>query len=94
LLKGKANVLIYDPLVEEANLKNYEEKGVIIAPTLKIAVEGANACVITSNAPEFIKLKHWKRLSGNETVLIDGRRILNSSVNEDKYYAIGRAKPH
>lgn len=91
LLKGKANVLIYDPLVDAANLKSYEDKGVRIALTLKAALEGADAWVITSNAPEFDKLEDWKELSKGRIVIVDGRRILKGSVNEDRYYAVGRS---
>ncbi len=90
LLKRKALITIYDPLVNGANLKNYQDKGVIIASTLKMAVRKAEVCIISSNAPEFQKLKHWGKFAKN-LIVIDGRRILKSSIGENGYYAIGRS---
>lgn len=95
LLKRGANITIYDPLVREGNLTSYSDQGVIIAPTLKSAVEGADICIIASNASEFKKLKVFKQPSKKKTIIVDGRRILKipkSSEAMIDYYAIGLPK--
>lgn len=93
LLKRKAYVTIYDPLVNAAKLKSYSDKGVVISSTLKDAVRKANVCIIASNATEFNKLKHWKEFFKEHQVIIDGRRILQMPKDsEEKYYAVGLAK--
>ena len=93
LLKRKASVIIYDPLVDDDILKNYQDKGVMIAKTLKIAVEAADGCIFASNAPEFSKLKELKKLSKKDIVIVDGRRILKiPKESEQKYFAVGLAK--
>lgn len=92
LLKRKAKVTIYDPLVDAANLKSYKDKGVIIASNMKIALRKAKALIIASNAPEFHKLNHLK-LSNKSTIIVDGRRILKVPKNsKEKYYAIGLSR--
>lgn len=92
LLKRKAHVTIYDPLVDTSNLKSFRDKGVVIALTLKAAVEISDACIIASNAPEFNKLWRFKKLF-KDMIIVDGRRILKiPEISKEKYYAIGLSK--
>lgn len=93
LLRKQANVTIYDPLVPQFNLKNYQDKGVILASTIGAALKGADACIIASNAPEFKKMNNWQKISKHKMVIVDGRRILR--VPEDyqgKFFAVGLSK--
>lgn len=94
LLKRKAKVLIYDPLVNDSSLKEYIDQGVKVARNLQSAVKKADACIIASNAPEFRKIKGWKkRFNGKQAVIVDGRRILKAPKNSmDGYYAVGRSR--
>ncbi len=93
LLKRKALVIAYDPLVDEKNLKNYQDKGVIVAKNLKNALEIADGCIIASNAPEFNKLNQLKKFTKKKIVIIDGRRILKIPKNsKEKYYAVGLSR--
>lgn len=94
LLNKKTHVVIYDPLVNSKLLKSYTEKGVVIASTLTAAIKQADACIVASNATEFRKLKSLKKSPfGRNLIIIDGRRILKMSKDEQKkYYAIGLSK--
>lgn len=94
LLRRKAKVIIYDPLVELSALEGYKRKGVVIVPKLMNAVEIADVCIVASNSPEIQVLGRWmKQQKGNCKAIIDGRRILKVLKNQEKnYYAIGRAK--
>lgn len=92
LLKRKASVIIYDPLVDAANLKSYHDRGVKIAKTLKDILKAADGCIIASNAPEFIKLKELKN-TRKGIIIVDGRRILKvPKESKQKYFAVGLAK--
>lgn len=93
LLKRKAKVSIYDPLVNEKNLRSYQKKGVMVAETLKDAIKRVDACIIASNAPEFIKLNQLRKLSKKNFMIVDGRRILkNLKDSKQKYFAVGLSK--
>lgn len=92
LLKRKANVTVYDPLVDVANLKSYKDKGVVIALNMRIAIGKAEALIIASNAPEFRKLNHLKYYD-KKTAIVDGRRILKvSKSSKEKYFAVGLSR--
>lgn len=93
LLKRKASVTIYDPLVNTKTLNQYIDKGVIIASNLKDATKGINACIIASNAPEFYALEQWQKKSHLKHLkIIDGRRIIKSATDRNReYYGVGRA---
>ncbi len=89
LLLEKAQVIIYDPLVSGEALKEYKDKGVKIAPSLSSATNGADACIITTNAPEFQGLSGI--LKNHHLVVIDGRRTLSIPEDyKDSYIAVGR----
>lgn len=93
LLEGKAKVTIFDPLVVSLQLQRYKDKGVIIASSLKEAIEDVDVCIITSNASEFRSIN--KYLRNKKLIIIDGRRILKSSKKikiAKTYYAIGLPK--
>lgn len=93
LLRRKAEVIIYDPLVDAVNLKNYHDRGVRIAKTLKEALEASDGCIIASNASEFSKLNQLKKLIRKEITIVDGRRILKIPNNvKQKYFAVGLSK--
>ncbi len=92
LCKRRAKVTIYDPLVDVEYLKNYVNKGVIIASSFSEFRKGIKLCIIASNAPEFYSLRLWEKDPILKRIkIIDGRRILK--VPKDKkavYYAVGR----
>lgn len=94
LLSKQAQVFIYDPLVKPVALEGYKNKRVTIASKLMEALQYADACIVTSNSPEFKALRRWmKQEKNNHKVIIDGRRILKVSGDlESNYYAIGRAR--
>lgn len=93
LLKRKARVTIYDPLVDATNLKSYRDKGAVVASNMKAAIKISDVCIIASNASEFNKLKLWKKLFKDNIMVVDGRRILKVPKNsKEKYYAIGLSK--
>lgn len=92
LLKRNALVTIYDPLVAAINLKNYQDRGVTIAPNMKNAVRKAEVLIITSNAPEFHKLNQLNYYN-KKAIIVDGRRILKvPKDSKKKYYAVGLSR--
>lgn len=95
LIKRKANIKVYDPLVDTSKIKNnpglffgVKAKNIIVASSIKEAVEICDICIITTNAPEFKSI--GKYLRRGKTIIIDGRRIMKVSKRSNKnYYAIG-----
>lgn len=89
LLREKAQVIIYDPLVSGEILKGYKDRGVKIASSLSSATDGADACIIATNAPEFQGLNGM--LKNRHPVIIDGRRVLSIPESySGRYMAVGR----
>lgn len=92
LLREKAQVVIYDPLVKAKALKIYLDKRIKIADNLFSALGSVDACVIASNSPEFLSLRKLNGKLNGSLKIIDGRRILNeTALGQQDYYAIGRA---
>lgn len=91
LLKEKAKVVIFDPLVNKQALKSYIEKGAEVVSTFSAALKGATACIIASNALEFAQIDQLNGQNKNLKI-VDGRRFLKPQNNwEGRYFAIGRA---
>lgn len=91
LLKEKAKIVIFDPLVNKQALRRHIEKGVVVASSFLQALEGVNVCIVASNAPEFTQLNKLNGFSKNLKI-IDGRRFLKPQVNgKGNYFAVGRS---
>ncbi len=95
LLEQGARVTIYDPLVQPPALAAYVERGPVeVAASLPEALAGADACVVTTNAPELAGLVEL--LASGEyprLVVVDGRRILDpDQMGTGVYVGVGRAQ--
>jgi UDPglucose 6-dehydrogenase len=94
LLARGAKVAVYDPLVSPRSLDEHQQSGQLsTADDVAAALEAAEACIITTNAPEFTGLGALLA-EGNygDTVIIDGRRILApNEIGDAAYLAVGRA---
>jgi UDPglucose 6-dehydrogenase/GDP-mannose 6-dehydrogenase len=92
LLRERARVTAYDPLVSPAALAQYVEKGMAIAPDLDSAIRGADACLIATRADEFRELSGLLEAAAQgRTAVIDGRRLLESSGFRGRpFRAVGR----
>jgi hypothetical protein len=64
-----------------------------VAPSLAAALDGAEACIVTTNAPETAAL--GKLIATGEypgLVVVDGRRVLDANdLGGAEYVAVGRA---
>jgi UDP-glucose 6-dehydrogenase len=82
-----ASVVVHDPLVAAATLTSHVPAGVAVVDTLDGALEGAEACLVTTAAPE------WDSLDGHPArpLVVDGRRALDPVRYDGRYVAIGRA---
>lgn len=94
-LEQGASVTIYDPLVSRQALDAHLEPGAAeMADTLESALAGANACIITTNAPEIAALGELLAGGGSPgLVVVDGRRVLDADrLNDETQIAVGRAR--
>jgi len=94
LLDRNAEVTVYDPLVSPGALaENLGEASVTAVESLAVALETAEACIITTNAREFADLGALLAERGRPgLVVIDGRRVLaGDELDEAVYVAVGRA---
>jgi UDP-glucose 6-dehydrogenase len=82
-----ASVVVVDPLVATAALRAQVPTGVAVAETLDEALDGAEACLVTTAAPE------WSALDDHPAgpLVVDGRRALDPARYDGRYVAIGRA---
>jgi UDPglucose 6-dehydrogenase len=82
-----ASVVVYDPLVAATALSTRVPAGVAVADTLDGALEAAEACLVTTAAPE------WDALDAHPArpLVVDGRRALDPARYDGRYAAIGRA---
>jgi UDPglucose 6-dehydrogenase len=92
LLADGARVRAYDPVAEKEARKLMS--GVQFAPSATDALEGADACVIVTEWPEFTQLD-WRQVAGlmRGDVVIDGRNVLDPETVRDAgltYEGIGR----
>jgi UDPglucose 6-dehydrogenase/GDP-mannose 6-dehydrogenase len=93
LLDRRAEVVVYDRLVARERLEAALPEGVSVADDLETAVSRADACLVTTNDPEFQTLPELvKRRDGGAPFVVDGRRYLSpESFPKDRYAGIGRA---
>lgn len=94
LLDGGASVRVHDPLVVAAALPSDVRARVTATGTLGEAVATADACVLTTNAPEFATLASLldDKCGSVLPVIVDGRRLLHADqLASAGYYAVGRA---
>ena len=92
LLKEKARVVIFDPLVNKQALKSYVERGAEVAISFLSALEMVNVCIVASNAPEFAQIEKLNGQFKKRIKIIDGRRFLKMPINgTGEYFAIGRS---
>ena len=91
LLHRGANAVVFDPLVPPTALAEYAARGVDIARGIDEALESAEACVITTDSPEFDLLAERLRDGGNSAcVVLDARRFLQPSSFDGAYLGVGR----
>jgi UDPglucose 6-dehydrogenase len=91
LLERAGTAVVFDPLVPAAAVAGYVERGARVAASLEEALETTNACVVTTNAPEFTPLADLLRSRGNATyVVLDARRFLDGSSFECSYIGVGQ----
>lgn len=65
-----ANVIAFDPVVSEVS------ESIAVAPSLETGVKGADAVVLLTEWPVFLK-SDWHELLPNDTLFFDGRYVLN-----------------
>jgi UDPglucose 6-dehydrogenase len=92
LLADGARVRAYDPVAEKEARKLMA--GVEFAPSASDALEGADACVIVTEWPEFAELD-WREVAElmRGRVVIDGRNLLDPGTVREAgllYEGIGR----
>lgn len=90
-LERGAAVTVYDPLVDRNALGRYVERGVRVATGIEDALDGADACVVATDAKEF---RVPKALTDGHTehqpLIFDGRGILQpEEFPNGTYYAVG-----
>jgi len=88
LLAANAKVVVYDPKSMN-NVKKKLRGKVDYAETVEKALNDCNACIISTEWPEFGNPDLFSKKK--ELIVIDGRRILNSKSvpNYVKYYGVG-----
>jgi hypothetical protein len=82
-------VVVYDPLVSEERLAAALPVGEArVATSLRAALDGVDACIVTTSEPEFLELE---RLDGAAPLVVDGRRTLSpEAFGDGGYVAVGR----
>lgn len=91
LLARGARVTVADPLVAPERLGDLAGRGVRIARSLEEALDGAEAVVVTTNAPEWDELGAQVAERADGVVVVDGRRFLRpESLEGARYVAVGR----
>jgi UDPglucose 6-dehydrogenase len=91
LLERRVRATVFDPLVTAAALTGYATRGVKVAGDLAEALRAVDACVVTTNAPEFLELAETLATRGEAScVVVDARRLLDPSSFGDAYIAVGR----
>jgi UDPglucose 6-dehydrogenase len=88
LVRRGASVTVFDPLVGHAALAPLLPADVVVAGTLDEAVAAAEACLVTTAAPEFAALAE----RAGAPMVVDGRRALDPAAFDGSYVAIGRAR--
>jgi len=86
LLGDGAEVIAYDPEALETAKKIFGDR-IIYAKSCIEALDGADACVIVTEWPEFKDPKLYRHMRGN--VVVDGRRILNPGAFDSDFRYIG-----
>jgi len=91
LLDRGAKVVVFDPLVGRERLVT-AFPSVEVATSLAEAARSADACLITTRAPEFADLERLvAELDGDAPVIVDGRRALDPThFRSGGYLAVGR----
>jgi UDPglucose 6-dehydrogenase len=90
LLERGVRATIFDPLVPASALEDYAARGVRFTGSLTDALGAAEACVVTTNAPEFSRLSERLGRADPACVVVDARRCLEPSSFGDAYEAVGR----
>jgi len=91
LLQSGASATVYDPLVQAEQLEELAKRGVKRAGSLEFAVQEAEACILTTNDPEFDQLDTIiSSAPGSRPIVIDGRRaVARDRFDPSAYFAIG-----
>ena len=93
LLARGARITLADPLVAPERLSDYAARGVRIVTGLDEALEGADAVVVTTNAPEWDELGAQLAAADGGPVVVDGRRFLRpEALSGARYVAVGRGE--
>ena len=91
LLERGVQASVFDPLVPASALTSYADQGVRLAGSVADALETADACIVATNAPEFMELAATLAdLDHPARVVLDARRILDPSAIGDAYVGVGR----
>lgn len=94
LLRRGARVTAFDPLVQADAAPELTKLLIELAPDINSALAGAEAIIITTNAPEFTNLSPDSLvMNGKKPLVVDGRRVLNPeafSQSDAIYLAVGR----
>lgn len=91
LLGRNAAVVVYDPLVSAERI-NAAAPSVEVAQALDAALDGADACIVTTLEPEFRALETWPESGkGKRPLVVDGRRSLSPArFSDHAYLGVGR----
>jgi len=90
LLERGVRATVFDPLVRAPALEDYAARGVSVAGSLTEALRAAEACIVTTNAPEFTRIAEKLGDAEPGYVVVDARRWLDPTSFGDAYAAVGR----
>ena len=91
LLERAAKPVIFDPLVQPPAVADFVARGALVAAGLSEALESTDACVITTNAPEFEAVPDELEAIGKSNyVVVDARRLLDPLCFTGPYIGVGR----
>jgi nucleotide sugar dehydrogenase len=95
LARRNAAVVVYDPLVARERLAGLNDGGVEVAGSLAEATDGADAVIVTTQAPEFRGLEGLvAQMNGTGPLVVDGRRALDpDAFAGGRYLGVGRGNP-
>jgi UDPglucose 6-dehydrogenase len=88
LLRENAIVTVHDPKALENVKKIFKEK-IQYSSTISKALEGSDIAIIMTAWPEYKKITNSKLKLMKKPIIVDTRRILDSSKLKCKYFGIG-----
>jgi hypothetical protein len=77
--------------VQPSAVADFVARGALVAAGLREALESTDACVITTNAPEFEAVPdELEAIGGSDYVVVDARRLLDPLSFTGPYVGVGR----